>query len=31
MKDVGITRRPASTEEFIEMRQSAGWGYPEFL
>ena len=28
MNGIDIVRRPASVEEFIEMRQSAGWGYP---
>ncbi len=29
MKNISIVRRTASAEEFIEMRQSVGWGYPE--
>ncbi len=29
MKDIRIVRRTVSAEEFIEMRQSVGWGYPE--
>ncbi len=29
MTGINIVRRSASAEEFIEMRQSVGWGYPE--
>ncbi len=29
MNDISIVRRSASDEEFIEMRQSVGWGHPE--
>jgi len=29
MDDMKIVRRTATADEFIEMRQSAGWSYPE--
>jgi len=29
MNDISILRRSATAEEFIEMRQSVGWGHPE--
>lgn len=29
MNDIKIVRRAITADEFIEMRQSVGWGYPE--
>jgi predicted GNAT family N-acyltransferase len=29
MKDIVLSKRLATAEEFIELRQSVGWGYPE--
>ncbi len=29
MDGINIIRRSASAEEFIEMRQSVGWGHPQ--
>lgn len=29
MNDISMVRRPASAGEYIEMRQSVGWGHPE--
>lgn len=29
MDDIKVIKRAATVDEFIEMRQSTGWGYPE--
>ncbi|EHI99359.1 hypothetical protein CDLVIII_2760 [Clostridium sp. DL-VIII] len=29
MDDIKIVKRSATIDNFIEMRQSTGWGYPE--